>query len=881
MRAVPRFTRGLATMLAGVCALTGAGCGMFSEDAPERRGENAERPPQFREVTANLDCAVPIVPERELFIRDVGVVEDPLRTQWTGGSGDPRDGAWSFGRLMARMSGTVPPEDFVRGWLAHWETAQTVNGQTVPARTAILPRVIDAWPRRADGKLDLTRAPLRLLAIVSRVDLRDLSLGSAGEGRFVFGVLGPSGQSLPFTVILEYDLPAQTRADVKAWAQRWHELGTLVPGTAAYNDALQAVTDRFTAPNAAPGRPNGSALNQLRTNEIALASPWQLREFRLDATSGQLREAPVALTPAVSFKGSGALATFINDNTPLLMDGGVPAVPLELNGAPFRGAFSLADVAWTAPGIANAEARHRFALNTCDGCHLGETGTTFLHVSPRSPGQPAALSAFVTGTGDAGVEDPGGLVHRFNELERRATDLSNVLCEDVQPPTVALTAPAEGSFVRGTPQLTATASDDQAVSRVEFLDGAQLVGTAGVPPFSAPWNTLAVADGTHTLAARAFDTSGNVATSQPVQVTVDNTPPQGWVNSPRYNQESHNHIRGTRNIAAIVTDNVSGPAQVDYLVDGLFLGTTPASNLSGLPWDSTRVADGNHALGARAWDRAGNSANFVPMNVVVDNTPPSATLTWPVAGAQLSGTVTLTANASDAIQLRYVYFEVDGQLLTPFDTTAPFSATWDTTGKTGTHTIRAVAVDRAGNGGSTATVTVTVVAPVPTAAYDATLRVPVCGGTGGAGCASGTLLTGRGPLGPEPSAPNTLQGSCADGTAGTFHSDESLDQLRVVSVDGTPLARGKSVRVEASVWAFSTANQLDLYVAADAQAPVWTYLTTLTPPGAGSQVLSHTFTLPATGTLQAIRGRFRFGGSAAPCAVGSYDDHDDLAFRVQ
>ncbi len=471
-------------------------------------------------------------------------------------------------------------------------------------------------------------------------------------------------------------------------------------------------------------------------------------------------------------------------------------------------------------------------------------------------------------------------MHHFNELERRSTDLSNVLCEDIQPPTVALTAPAAGSFVRATVQLSAAASDDQGVSRVEFLEGTQLVGTDSLPPFTAPWNTLTAADGTRTLTARAFDTSGNEATSQ-VQVTVDNTPPQGWVSAPRYNQESHNHIRGTRNIAAIVTDNLSGPAQLDYLVDGVFLGTTPASNLSGLPWDSTLVPDGSHSLGIRARDHAGNSADFVPMSVVVDNTPPSATLTWPAAGTQLSGTVTLTVSASDAIQLRYVYFEIDGQLQTPFDTTAPFSFTWDTTGKVGTHTLRAVAVDRAGNGGSTATVTVTVVPPVSTAAYDSTLRVPTCGTAGGAGCASGSLLTGRGPLGPEPSTPNTLQGSCADGAAGSFHSDESLDQLRVMSVDGTALARGKSVRVDASVWAFSTANQLDLYVAADAQAPVWTYLTTLTPSGSGSQVLSHIFTLPATGTLQAIRGRFRFGGSPAPCAVGSYDDHDDLAFRVQ
>ena len=76
--------------------------------------------------------------------------------------------------------------------------------------------VTDAWPKTADGHIDLTRAPLRLLAIVNRMDLRDLSKGSAGEGRFVFGVLDGNGNPLEFTLILEYRLPGTTDADVKA-----------------------------------------------------------------------------------------------------------------------------------------------------------------------------------------------------------------------------------------------------------------------------------------------------------------------------------------------------------------------------------------------------------------------------------------------------------------------------------------------------------------------------------------------------------------------------------------------------------------------------------------------------------------------------------------
>ena len=33
--------------------------------------------------------------------------------------------------------------------------------------------------------------------------------------------------------------------------------------------------------------------------------------------------------------------------------------------------------------------------------------------------------------------------------------------------------------------------------------------------------------------------------------------------------------------------------------------------------------------------------------------------------------------------------------------------------------------------------------------------------------------------GAEPNQPNTINSTCADGTSGTFHSDESLDQLKV------------------------------------------------------------------------------------------------------
>jgi leucyl aminopeptidase len=192
-----------------------------------------------------------------------------------------------------------------------------------------------------------------------------------------------------------------------------------------------------------------------------------------------------------------------------------------------------------------------------------------------------------------------------------------------------------------------------------------------------------------------------------------------------------------------------------------------------------------------------------------------------------------------------------------------------------------------GNGGGithTATVSLTVTSSgggALTAVYDSTLKAPKCG-TVGISCDTGaSLVIGRATLGPEPNQPNTINNSCADGTSGTYHSDESNDRLKVLTTDGSNFAAGKQVTVQATVWAYSTytADHLDLYYAANANSPTWTLIGTINPTKAGSQVLSTTFTLPS-GSLQAVRANFRYQGSAAACLSGAYNDHDDLVFAV-
>src|SRR5205814_1707800 len=94
---------------------------------------------------------------------------------------------------------------------------------------------------------------------------------------------------------------------------------------------------------------------------------------------------------------------------------------------------------------------------------------------------------------------------------------------DTTPPTVAMTAPPNGSSYN-TPQtvtLQADASDNVAVVRVDFYDGGTLRGSDSSAPYSFDW-TVSIADnGSHAWSARAFDGAGNATTSPAVNLTVN------------------------------------------------------------------------------------------------------------------------------------------------------------------------------------------------------------------------------------------------------------------------------------------------------------------------------------------------------------------------
>lgn len=472
---------------------------------------------------------------QSLFITSPQVVLDGART-WDPCTGaGTKGGVWTFAhfvREMANGSGKTP-EDFVKDWLSLWLNNYTVNGDVVPARTQMFGQVIQPWEAASGGTatlvidpftgkrsvtltrpLDLDIAPFRLEAIVNRVDLGETTGGggggtygsvtgspvTAGELRFIFGVVQPNPWGAGteatcgrkrFTTIFEYGVPRTGCAAVVSWAKQWAQLQTFPGFTAGYLAQLETMTESVVLHGAAPAKGNQNAINQVRTNEIALASPWELREFTLTdeqpaanidpPASGELRTHTVAQTPndgAFNASGDATIDGFVNGpvtaglELPVVLPNRCNAsytVPYVFNNKQLRGGNALvaapphppgaeswrATVPVTANGIC---ARHVFSLNTCHGCHRDDSGTnglggstSFTHIDPLSS-IPVTLSKFLTGGGPGMVFNvadtqfgppPGGPpLWPFADLERRFQrlfDLSHCTsCIKIFPMAAAL-----------------------------------------------------------------------------------------------------------------------------------------------------------------------------------------------------------------------------------------------------------------------------------------------------------------------------------------------------------------------------------------------------------------------------------------------------------
>ena len=172
------------------------------------------------------------------------------------------------------------------------------------------------------------------------------------------------------------------------------------------------------------------------------------------------------------------------------------------------------------------------ATNTLSGTSMAAphvAGAAALYLSSLPGKTPSEVATALNGNATANkVTSPGtGSPNRLLYTGFIASGPA-----DTTPPAVSLTAPAAGQTLTGTVTLSATATDNVGIARVEFfatpLQGVPtLLGTDTTAPYQLSWNSAALPNGNnYDLTAKAFDVSGNSTISDPpVAVTISNTAP--------------------------------------------------------------------------------------------------------------------------------------------------------------------------------------------------------------------------------------------------------------------------------------------------------------------------------------------------------------------
>ncbi len=96
---------------------------------------------------------------------------------------------------------------------------------------------------------------------------------------------------------------------------------------------------------------------------------------------------------------------------------------------------------------------------------------------------------------------------------------------DIISPVIALTDPLPGAILSGTVTISATASDNVGVTKVDFYRGNTKTATITTPPYSYSWDTIPFVNGDRTIYAKAYDAAGNFTATAPITVKVHNVTP--------------------------------------------------------------------------------------------------------------------------------------------------------------------------------------------------------------------------------------------------------------------------------------------------------------------------------------------------------------------
>ena len=297
------------------------------------------------------------------------------------------------------------------------------------------------------------------------------------------------------------------------------------------------------------------------------------------------------------------------------------------------------------------------------------------------------------------------------------------------------------------PAVTTTAANDMLVgffgidSAATFTPPAGMAedwdtNSAGNAPSSESAQVLQASAGSSGTATATADTAGNWL-AQLVALNADVTDPTGSITAPADGAI----VQGTIAVSSDSADAGSGVASAQFqrsLSGGggwANIGAADTTSPYSVSWDTTAVADGLYDVRVVTTDNAGNAFNSATVNVTVDNTNPTGSITAPASSANVAGSaVTVSSNSADVggsgvASAQFQRSPAGAGTWTNIgaaDTTSPYSVAWDTTAVAdGLYDLRVITTDNAGHtftsavvtnvGVDNATPTGSITAPAPSA----------------------------------------------------------------------------------------------------------------------------------------------------------------------
>ena len=194
---------------------------------------------------------------------------------------------------------------------------------------------------------------------------------------------------------------------------------------------------------------------------------------------------------------------------------------------------------------------------------------------------------------------------RINLYKGLTLALGYAPAPDTEPPVSAITAPAAGVTLSSQVGILVSASDNVAVSRVDFFVDGALLGSDQTVPYSVDWDAAQAADGWYTLTAVAYDAAGNVGAAKPVQVLVSHPVDSEAPRVVLVGLADGMTIGTKLTVQVQATDNV-GISRLELYLDGVLKVARDGIAALTFVWNTRKLGAGAHEIKALAFDAAGN-----------------------------------------------------------------------------------------------------------------------------------------------------------------------------------------------------------------------------------------------------------------------------------